>query len=44
LAQAEEQLAARAPTVEKPFSYANHPWNEETGTLLLHRELQAAVK
>jgi tRNA A-37 threonylcarbamoyl transferase component Bud32 len=44
LAKAEEQLAARAPTVEKPFSYANHPWYEETGTLLLHRELQAAVK
>jgi|GEM_PF-1541899 len=44
LAQAEEQLAARVPTAAKPFPYANHPWYAETGTQLLHRELQAAVK
>ena len=44
LAKADAQLAARAPTDAKPFSYANHPWYAETGTLLLHRELRAAVK
>jgi hypothetical protein len=44
LALADAQLAARAPTDAKPFAYANHPWYAETGTLLLLRELRAAVK